>query len=610
MIGTLGVVNYLCTCIAINLFVTIVLGLNPIRMGLERWYIGLSIFIGLFVPIIPAALGHFGWDPIYHVCWIKSSEKARVTNFVLDLYLWQLLSCAIATVAVAITLWKLFRQGRATSRALFGGDSLNFEMSSDSTDDTDHRKKGKRLFRGRRNSIKRERMFGHLEDRFVSIAIRVSLYPITLVIVNGVIAIGDLYISLQGGVKSKAVYGLYCVYYLFYGVRGVTFAMLAVIVDPCLRKGFRAAYREKFPSPSLENDKDKGADPSWSLPEPVGCVAPLASAADPSAAAQNELDLNQLTMATPLAAASRGSIDSDCSMDVLQALFASEPPPDARIPNPSHSDHTRRGFHPHLPHFHPHLPHLHLHMPNLKHLPWFLRRHLEKEAEAAAQADVEAATMTPTPMVPASPAATPASFTNAFTGVPADAMPSWLDDVADDVVAPDALAAARASRAQTADAAALDRALARVETEDQERERGDREKERRDEKSRDSPRTSLPAPPPAAVLNQALAGLGQGVAAVMGPSVGLSLGMGTRRGSQSSHFSGTSSTRASFSASAGATSPAMRASLRGARPRWAAGVRRGSFGESAPLHLADPRARRQATLALAEKLYEEMEAQL
>jgi hypothetical protein len=29
-----------------------------------------------------------------------------------------------------------------------------------------------------------------------------------------------------------------------------------------------------------------------------------------------------------------------------------------------------------------------------------------------------------------------------------------------------------------------------------------------------------------------------------------------------------------------------------------------------PLHLADPRARRQATLALAEKLYEEMEAQL
>jgi hypothetical protein len=337
---------------------------------------------------------------------------------------------------------------------------------------------------------------------------------------------------------------------------------------------------------------------------------------DPSTNAVNEFDINQLNVAMPAAAAGRGSMDSDSSMDVLQALFASEPPPDARIPNPAHSEHTRRGFHPHLPHFHPHLPHLHLHMPNLKHLPWFLRRHLEKEAEAAAQADVEAGTITPTPVAPASPAATPASFTNAFTGVPADAMPSWLDDAADDVVSPAALAAAQAQQAHVADADALDRALARVETEEQERARDkEREKERRDEKrlSRESPRGSLPTPPPAAVLNQALAGLGQGVAAVMGPSVGLSMGMGTRRGSQSSHFSGSSSTRASFSASVAgsAASPGVRGSFRSARPRWAAGVRRGSLGEPhTPLHLADPRARRQATLALAEKLYEEMEAQL
>lgn len=478
-------------------------------------------------------------------------------------------------------------------------------MSSDSTADTD-RKSRRRLFRGRRNSIKRERMFGHLEDRFVSIAIRVSLYPITLVIVNGVIAIGDLYISLQGGVHSRAVYGLYCVYYLFYGVRGVCFAMLAVIVDPCLRKGFRAAYREKFPSPLLE--KDKGADPSWSLPEPVGCVAPLGSAVDPSRSAMNELDLNQLSVTAHPGAASRGSVDSDSSMDVLQALFASEPPPDARIPNPAHSWQSRRGFHPHL-------PHLHLHMPNLKHLPWFLRRHLEKEAEAA-QADIEAGAATPTPLAPASPAATPASFgpgsfTNAFTGVPADAMPSWLDDAADDVVAPEALAAAQAHHANAADVAALDRALAQVETE----ESRDREKERNEKRqSYDSPHGSLPTPPPAAVLNQALAGLGHGVAAVMGPSVGLSMGMGTRRGSQSSHFSGNSSTRASFSASVAggvATPGGVRGSLRGARPLWAAGVRRESLGEPhTPLRLSDPRARRQATLALAEKLYEEMEAQL
>lgn len=33
MIGTLGVVNYLCTAIAVNLAITIVLGLNPIMLS-------------------------------------------------------------------------------------------------------------------------------------------------------------------------------------------------------------------------------------------------------------------------------------------------------------------------------------------------------------------------------------------------------------------------------------------------------------------------------------------------------------------------------------------------------------------------------------------------
>jgi hypothetical protein len=26
-----------------------------------------SMFVGFFVPIIPAALGHFGWDPVLNV---------------------------------------------------------------------------------------------------------------------------------------------------------------------------------------------------------------------------------------------------------------------------------------------------------------------------------------------------------------------------------------------------------------------------------------------------------------------------------------------------------------------------------------------------------------
>lgn len=505
-------------------------------------------------------------------------------------------------------------------------------MSSDSTEDVKAPRRS-RLFRGRRNSIKRERMFGHLEDRFVSIAIRVSLYPIVLVIVNGVIAIGDLYMSLHGGVHTKAVYGLYCVYYLFYGIRGVTFAALAALVDPCLGKGLKAAWAEKFPSRRQADDAKQVS--SWSLPEPVGCVAPLASAIDPAMNNGNALDLSALSIpgAPPLASrGSRASFDSDSSMDVLQALFASEPPCDTHThtsifgrPTTQGDEEKRHGFHPHMPSFHPHLPHFHPHMPHLhlphfKHLPWFMRRHLEKEA-AVAEAELAAqAIAMPTPPAPASPAATPASFTNAFTGIPAEAMPSWMnDDAADDVVCPQALAAAQATSA--ADAVALERALVRVET--------GQGKPPRPSVSESERKTSLPCPPPPAVTpGKPLARLGHGVGAVMGTSVGLGMSGGTRRGSlASSHFSGSSapgSARASFSfspgtgpaSSASAASPALRSSLRSPRPRWASGVgRRSSAAEPRtplPLHglTHDPRARREATLALAERLYEEMEAQL
>ncbi len=80
-----------------------------------------------------------------------------------------------------------------------------------------------------------------VQNQFLKIAILISLYPIALIIVNGFITIGDLYISAEGGVHSQSVYGLYCIYYFLYGGRGVVFACLGIFVDPCLRRGLRIA---------------------------------------------------------------------------------------------------------------------------------------------------------------------------------------------------------------------------------------------------------------------------------------------------------------------------------------------------------------------------------
>lgn len=143
------------------------------------------------------------------------------------------------------TLVTLFMQGRATSRALFGGDSINIDLSETSaaSEPSKTQRVGlvARLFRRKRHSHHHERTFGHLEDRFIRIAIRISGYPITLIIVNGIIsgeqlavheeadiAVADLYMSKVGGVHSRSVYGLYVLYYFLYGGRGIFFVFVSL----------------------------------------------------------------------------------------------------------------------------------------------------------------------------------------------------------------------------------------------------------------------------------------------------------------------------------------------------------------------------------------------
>ncbi|KAL1405243.1 hypothetical protein Q8F55_008869 [Vanrija albida] len=492
----MGVVNYLCTFIAINLAVTIVFGLNPIMLKLERWYVAISIFIGMFVPIIPAGLGHFGKDPLLGVCWIQASnDRARMRNFVLDLYLWQLLSCAIASVAVIATLVTLFMQGRATSRALFGGDSINLDLSDTSaaSEPAKPQRVGlvARLFRRRRHSHHHERTFGHLEDRFIRIAIRISGYPITLIIVNGIISVADLYMSKVGGVHSRSVYGLYVLYYFLYGGRGIFFVFVSVFIDPCLMRGLRAAWEVKREARrSVRYDVEKSSKDDFPSSEAPGIQTPYATMQDGSQAQQHTLDLSGLQMSPKAHPSSLGQDSttvasshlpggrpraaSDGSMDVLQALFLSGPPEDVRqtyratewhagdVGDPgtvSYGGESRRGSR-------------RLSGPIKR----FLRRASKvssNQTEAPSSEAGEKATeeglyvddnKTPRPTspqsivvaLPAGPVSPQAAqfaqsfepptpqFTTTFAGVPADAMPDWLDDHAHDVVAPDALEAAAA----------------------------------------------------------------------------------------------------------------------------------------------------------------------
>jgi len=53
-------------------------------IGLERWYIGISLLVAFIVPVAPAALGHFGYDPVYESWYVLhnylSPRDCRLTR--------------------------------------------------------------------------------------------------------------------------------------------------------------------------------------------------------------------------------------------------------------------------------------------------------------------------------------------------------------------------------------------------------------------------------------------------------------------------------------------------------------------------------------------------
>lgn len=153
----------------------------------------------------------------------SDDQATRVRHFIVDLvsspagldchtdvqYLWQILSCIIATVSVAMVirsaislssgltvqvLTKLFRQSRATQRlSSFRTLSSTFSEASCPHDST--RLSGLRRLLSRSESTSgcacspeqpKGAMY-QLQDKLTGVALRISLYPVTLIVVNVIV---------------------------------------------------------------------------------------------------------------------------------------------------------------------------------------------------------------------------------------------------------------------------------------------------------------------------------------------------------------------------------------------------------------------------------------
>ncbi|WWC95091.1 hypothetical protein V866_001943 [Kwoniella sp. B9012] len=391
LVSSMHVVDLLVMFIAVNLFLTVNMGINPLKLRLERWYIGISIAIGYIVPLPSAATQHFGWDFALGTCWINGrGRKRRVYYLIEGIYITPIITCFVSTVCVAIVLVVLFRQGRDTSRALFGGqggkqtigdlsengkislDPLSYSNSTGSdtgtgtilthpvsfvdSPDTDttlfeegnttdkecnnftqKRSKGgsgrlmdktKNFVRGKGWKTTKQSpqsYFHSLSDKFLSIAVKIAWYPITLLFINAVMMVGDLVIAAQGGVSSHKTVWLYALYYVMYGGRGICIAGLAIIIDPSLRRGLKAAWRERQlkKNPNILPTTTQSINPEITL-SPNSNRTPYSTAFDPMSSSVGQTDSIQ---AHKNGNGYRPRIDSDASFDFATAL--------AYIPDPT-----------------------------------------------------------------------------------------------------------------------------------------------------------------------------------------------------------------------------------------------------------------------------------
>lgn len=143
----------------------------------------------------------------------------------------------------AQTLWTLFRQSRDTERALFRANSLNITAeelaaitsTSGYTDTTTtvsscpklHRLRAFILRRPTSSTPRVVSKMHRLQDNFVRIALKISLYPVCLFVINAFITAEDLMYTIDGGVESMGDYVLYVIYYVLYGGRGIFFALVS-----------------------------------------------------------------------------------------------------------------------------------------------------------------------------------------------------------------------------------------------------------------------------------------------------------------------------------------------------------------------------------------------
>ncbi|KAK6987724.1 hypothetical protein R3P38DRAFT_328994 [Favolaschia claudopus] len=236
---TLQFSGFLLFCVALNLQLVVVHGLNGQR--LEKYYLIGSTLLALALVIPPYAAKQYGWDPLEKDCWYTNDNRGqRIAWQVATQTAWTFLTVIGELVCSTIVLIFLFRHDlrlRKVFTLTTGSMSHSSRVSSTAP-----------------QIIK--------ATRYKSVILRVALYPALSCVVNLLSIATVLHSTIANGIHNDTDYNVLLLSDFLYGGRAIVYGLLAAS-DPALVRGATTLMRAILGTP----------DPDTSVLDPTSITS-------------------------------------------------------------------------------------------------------------------------------------------------------------------------------------------------------------------------------------------------------------------------------------------------------------------------------------------------
>ncbi|KAJ7150321.1 hypothetical protein C8R46DRAFT_1229887 [Mycena filopes] len=238
---TLQCGSWLIFGIALNLQCVLIHGLDGRVM--EKFYILGALTLAICVTVPPLATKQYGWDPLNEACWMTATEpKERLRWQLGSQVLWTLFAAVGESIVFVTVVGYMFRH-----QVVFVSSSSSRipSLTSHPMQIVHGRRihKAIRALKGPAPVDAKTRTLKHATE-YRKVIIRVSLYPMVSIVLNGITVACDLFLSVSGSISTRTDLNVSTLNNLMYGLRPSIYALLA-ISDPALIRAVRSLLRHR-----------------------------------------------------------------------------------------------------------------------------------------------------------------------------------------------------------------------------------------------------------------------------------------------------------------------------------------------------------------------------